>query len=171
MARILGSIDNAAIWSTQYHLIFTETAVFQFELMSGKDWRKEMFYTQMSNPMRMVPVAGEVSSIQIGREESERMIEQDAAQGKEIEQNFDKIVSEGTVKFTKIEYGDINYVELSNGTPLSLPHLILQTKPEKLKFHLIRNSYKGKGSLPEDVFSSYANTLKQAFGDSVKIKG
>lgn len=170
MARIIGSIDNAAIWNTQYHLIFTEKEILQFELMSGKEWRSDLYATQMSNRMRMVPIAGQATTYNVTREELERLVEQNAERGRDIERDIDNIIKERTHEFTSIEYAAIDNVELSNGTPVTLPHLIIHSKSKKLKFHLIRNSYRGKGKLPDDIFGSYENTLKEAFGDLLKVK-
>ncbi len=172
MINILGSIDNAAIWDTQYYLIFTENEIFQFELMSGKEFRKDIFNKQMSNPYRMAPVAGQVSNYNITREDAEQIVNKNIATGKSIEQNLDSIISEDLpeYKFTPIRYNTIDKVELSNGTMIELPHLILHGKNEKIKFHLTRNNYQARGKLPDNIFSSYEETLKKAFGDMVDVK-
>ena len=170
MTSIIGSIDNAAILNTQYYLIFTESEVLQFEMMSGKERRRDIYTTQMSNSLRMVPVAGEITTYNVTKEELIKLVDDNISRGKEIEQNIENILKEQPPKFVSLPYGDIHRVELSNGTPFTLPHLIMDLKLKKLKFHLVRKCYEGRGKLPDEVFNSYESTLKEAFGDIVSVK-
>ncbi|MCL4350098.1 MAG: hypothetical protein M1414_02720, partial [Candidatus Thermoplasmatota archaeon] len=61
MTKIIGSIDNAGQLKGIFYLIFTEDEMLKFETMSSKERRFELYLARMSNSMRMVPVAGDVT--------------------------------------------------------------------------------------------------------------
>ena len=170
MIKVIGAIDNATVWNTTYHLIFTNEEIYQFLTMEGKEQRSDLIRTQISNPYRMIPLGGTVSNYKVTQEEVSWLIDENLRRGKEIEENLDSKIKEVPPKFTVIPYSSVDKVELTNGTPLSLPHLLLDSDGKKIKFHLVHNNFKGRGKLNEDIFLSYENILKEAFGDKLNVK-
>lgn len=71
--------------------------------------------------------------------------------------------------YSRINYEDVISAKPSEETPFTLPHLILETKTDKIKFRLIHSNYQGRGKLPDDVFSSYRATSFRAFGQKLTV--
>ena len=170
MPNIKGSIDNAAIWNTTYHLIFSDNEMYQFLVMTGKEKRSDLFMAQMANPNRLLPVEGAVSNYTTTKQEVEQLTFECISKGQEIEKNLDKYIHENPPKYSVIEYANIKCVELSSGNAFSLPHVEFETSNGKIKFHLVHSNYQGRGKLPEDIFNSYLSTLKLVLGDKLVVK-
>lgn len=170
MSKILGSIDNARKGHPTYHLIFTDSELYQFLVMKGKERILDVWKAQMSNPNRMIPVEGYVSNYKVTQEEIEQIAQQNVMKGKEIEDNFEKKIKEVPPQYTVIPYSTIDQVELFSGDLFSLPHILLQAKGKKLKFNLVAYNFQGRGKLPDEVFSRYETVLRTAFGDLLKVK-
>lgn len=170
MVRVKGAIDNAAIWNTSYHLVFSDSELYQFLTMDGKERRGDLYSASMSNPVRMVPVAGLYSSYNTMKGAVQEVVNENIKRGREIEANIEAHLKEEPPNYTIIRYDEVKKAELSRGSAVSLPHLLLQTKKEKLKFHLVHSNYQGKGALPDDVFSSYENLLREAFQEKLTVK-
>lgn len=169
--RIIGSIDNAVIWSTTYHLIFMGGEMLKFKVMGTEERLLDLWNTQMSNPNRIIPVEGQISNYNVTREEVGRIIQENIIRGKEIEENLDKILEEKPDYLEEIPYSSINSVILTNGSPITLPHVQFKLNNGHLKFHLIHDNYHWRGKLEKDIFSNYTNTLSEAFGDLLSLKG
>lgn len=170
MVNIIGSIDNAAIWNTTYHLIFSDNEMYQFLVMTGKEKRSDLFQTQMDNPYRLIPVEGVASNYSVTKQEVEQLTLECLAKGQEIEKNIDKYIGESPPQYSVIEYMDIKSAELSSGTAFSLPHFEIETSKGRIKFHLVHNNFEGRGKLPDNVFSGYSSTLEAALGDKLATK-
>ena len=170
MIKIIGSIDNAAIHNNIYYLTFADREIYQFLTMDSKERRKDLFQTQMANPDRMIPVEGTISNYNVTQEEVAELVDENLARGKEIEKNLETRLKETNPSYKIIPYSDVKDVELSNGDALALPHLLLQTNDEKIKYHLISGNFRGRGKLPDETFSKYENILMQAFGTLLKVK-
>lgn len=170
MVNIIGSIDNAALRFTTYHLIFTDDGILQFLIMKGKERRSDLYHANMSNPERLIPVAGYVSNVRVTQEETAKMSQENLERGQEIEGNLESKLRENPPQYTTIPYSSIRQVELTNGSAVSLPHILLRVEGKKLKFRLIRNNFSGRGRLPDEVFSNYENTLSTAFGTLLIVK-
>ena len=170
MIKVIGAIDNASLWNTTYHLIFTQEEIYQFLVMDKKERRSDLFYTSMENPTRLMPVAGEISNYKVTKDEVKSLIAENLKRGKEIEANLESKLKEVPPKFKAIQCSSIDKVELTNGNPFSLPELLLESKGEKIKFHLVHNNYQGRGKLQDEIFSSYENILREIFCDKLKVK-
>ena len=170
IVNIIGSIDNAAIWNTTYHLIFSDNEMYQFLVMTGKEKRSDLFQSQMANPSRLIPVEGVVSNYTTTKQEVEQLTFECISKGEEIEKNIDKHIHENPPEYSVIEYTDIKSVELASGNAFSLPHVEFETAKGKMKFHLVHSNYEGRGKLPDDIFNSYLSTLKAALGDRLVVK-
>ncbi len=170
MVSIVGSIDNAGIWNTQYHLIFTENEIFQCLVMTGKERVSDIYKAGMSNPKRMVPVAGQASNYSVTKQEIQMIVDENIRRGKNLETNLEEKIRENPSAFQRIPYENINGAELANGSPLSLPHLLLKVGHKSLKFHLLHNNYQGRGKLDENTFNAYRETLSKALGEKLVIK-
>lgn len=170
MATITGSIDNAGIWNSNYHLVFTEHELIQFVVMTGRERVSDIYHADMANPSRMVPVAGAVSNYSTTRNEIQAIVAENVRRGKEIEENLDEKMKGDPSSFTRIPYENIDSVEISNGSALALPHLIIKTGRRSVKFHLLHNNYQGRGRLDGETFSSYRNTLERVFGEKLNVK-
>ncbi len=171
MVKVIGSIDNALIWNTTYHLVFSDSELLKFKVMEGAERFLDIYDTQMSNSSRMIPVEGEISNYRVTREEVKNILKENEMRGSDIEKNLDKILDDSPGYLERIPYTSIRAAELSNGNSLSLPHLELKIEGGHMKFHLNHSNYQGHGKLPEEIFSNYENTLKQALGDKLKVKG
>lgn len=171
MIRIVGSIDNAAKENETYHLIFTDSNLYQFLVMKLRERMSEEWKAGMSNPTRMVPVYDYVSNYKVTKEETEQIAQQNIVKGKEIEDNLETKIKEVPPQYTVIPYSAIKQVELSSGDAFSLPHILFHVNGKKLKFKLVAYNFQGRGKLPDEVFSRYENVLKTAFGDLLKVKG
>ena len=170
MTNIIGSIDNAGVWNTTYHLIFTDDCILQFMTISAKDRRSDLFNAQMSNSMRMVPIAGTISNYSVTKQEVIDLINESERIGKQIEENLNEHLTKNPPDYTRIPYNEVISVQLSDGTPVTLPHVIFETERGKIKFHLLHSNFQGRGKLPDDVFSRYRETLTRAFGTKLKVK-
>ncbi len=170
MITVIGSIDNASIWDTTYHLIFTKEEIYQFLVMDKKERFSDLYYSYMDNPLRMAPVEGEISSYKVNQDAVRNLVTENLERGKEIEANLESKLKEVPPKFTVIQCSSIDRVELTNGTPFSLPHLLMESKGEKIKFNLVHNNFKGRGKLQDEVFLSYENILREIFGDKLTVK-
>ena len=170
MVNIIGSIDNAAILNTTYHLIFSDNEIYQFLVMTGKEKRSDLFMSQMANPNRLLPADGFISSYKTTKEEVEMLTYECISRGQEIEKNIDKYLQDEPPKYSVIEYPEIKSVELYSGNAFSLPHVEFETSNGKIKFHLVHSNYQGRGKLPEDIFNGYLRTLKASLDDKLVIK-
>lgn len=170
MVKVIGSIDNASIWNTTYHLIFTDSELYQFLVMTGRERISENWKAEMSNPDRMIPIEGYVSNYKVTQEETELIAQQNIMKGQEIEDNLETKIKEEPSQYTVIPFSMVEEVELTNGNAVSLPHLQLRVKEKKLKFHLVRCNFRGRGKLTDEIFSQYEGTLKTAFGSLLKVK-
>ena len=170
VVKVIGSIDNANIGNTAYHLIFTDSEVYQFLLMKGREKVSEVWKAEMGNPNRMVPIAGYVSNIKVLKQVSEEIVNQNITKGKEIEDNLETKIKEMPPQYTVIPLSTVSEVELTNGNVVSLPHLILHVNGRKLKFHLVRCNFSGRGKLSDEIFSQYEGTLRTAFGSLLKVE-
>lgn len=170
MTTVIGAIDNAGIWKTSYHLVFTNNEVLQFLVMKGREKFMGIYKADMSNPSRMVPVAGAISGYSTTRAEVQMIVGENIRRGKEIEASLDERMKNDPASFTRINYESIESAELSNGTMLSLPHLLLRTGGKNLKFNLLHSNYQGRGKLDEATFSSYMITLQKALGHKLTVK-
>ncbi|EQD78369.1 hypothetical protein B1B_00760, partial [mine drainage metagenome] len=131
MAEVVGSIDNAFISRNAYHLFFTKESNAEFLLVTGKEMRKDIWGTQMSNLARMMPVYGEVSNYNVAQNEVMEIFMANEAKGKEIEDNLDKYLSEQPPQFEALEYSSVDSVKLSSGSAFSLPFLVLASNNKK----------------------------------------
>ena len=170
MVKIIGSIDNAAHMNDTYYLIFTDNEMYQFLTMSAKERLSDMWHTTMSNPERMAPVVGNYSNYKVTQEETENIVMENAKRGKEIEDNLETKLSEVPPQYTVIPYSTVDKAELSGGTVVSLPEILLHANGKKLKFHLVRCNFHGRGKLTDEIFSQYKETLTTAFGSKLKVK-
>ena len=170
MVNIIGSIDNAAIRNTTYHLIFSDNELYQFLVMTGKEKRSDLFMAQMANPNRLLPVEGAVSNYTTTKQEVEQLSIECISKGQEIEKNLDKYIHENPPKYSVIEYTDIKNVELTSGNAFSLPHVEFDTTKGEIKFHLVHSNFQGRGKLPDDIFNGYLRTLKASLADKLVVK-
>ncbi|ARD85537.1 hypothetical protein FAD_1696 [Ferroplasma acidiphilum] len=170
MVKIIGSIDNAAHMNDTYYLIFTDNEMYQFLTMSAKERLSDMWHTTMGNPERMAPVVGNYSNYKVTQEEAENIVMENARRGKEIEDNLETKLSEVPPQYTVIPYSTVDKAELSGGTVVSLPEILLHANRKKLKFHLVRCNFHGRGKLTDEIFSQYKETLTTAFGSKLKVK-
>ena len=168
--RIIGSIDNAVIWNSTYHLIITQDEILKFKIMDSEEKLLDLYDTQMENPKRFIPVEGEISNYNITREEVQNIIQENLMRGKEIEENLDKIMEDKPNYLEIILNSSIEAVTLSNGTAVTLPHVEFKLTRGHLKFHLNHSNHQGRGKLPEDVFAKYEDALKEAFGEKLNVK-
>ncbi len=170
MVNIIGSIDNAALRFTTYHLIFTDDAILQFPVMKNRERLSDISLARMSNPKRMIPVVGAVSDYRVTQEEMAHILQENLERGHEIERNLESKLRENPPQYTTIPYSSIRQVELTNGNAVSLPHILFRMEGKKLKFHLVGYNFSGRGRLPDEVFSNYENTLSKAFGTLLIVK-
>ena len=170
MVSVIGSIDNAGIWNTQYHLIFTHNELLQFKVMSGKERVSEIYKANMENPTRMVPVAGRISEYSTTKQEVERIVSENIKRGKEIEENLEEKLNEKPSNFTKISYDSIDSAELANGTSMTLPHLVIKIGHKSIKFHLLHNNYQGRGKLDLETFRHYRSILETSLAEKMRVK-
>ncbi len=170
MAKIIGSIDNAGQLKGIFYLIFTEDEMLKFETMSSKERRFELYQARMSNSMRMVPVAGDVTSYNIMKETVENMIVENIGWGQDIEKDLDEYLQKPPPEFERFSYDDITSVELSGGTAVTLPHLIFKLSDNHEKFHLLHGNFKGRGKIEDDVFKKYEDVLKEALPGKLEVK-
>ena len=112
MVNIIGSIDNAAIWNTTYHLILSDNEMYQFLVMTGKEKRSDLFMAQMANPNRLLPADGYISSYKTTKEEVEMLTFECISRGQEMEKNIDTYIHENPPKYSVIEYTDSNLLYL-----------------------------------------------------------
>ncbi|MGP6238895.1 hypothetical protein ACNF40_00565 [Cuniculiplasma sp. SKW4] len=169
--RIIGSIDNAVMWSATYHLIFIDGEMLKFKVMGTEERVLDIWNTQMTNANRIIPVEGQISNYNMTKEEVEKIIQENLIRGKEIEENLDKILEDKPDYLEEIPYSSINSVILTNGSLITLPHVEFRCANRHLKFHLAHDNYHGRGKLEKDVFTNYTNTLRESFGDLLYVKG
>ena len=146
MREIIGSIDNANIGNTHYYLISSENEMYQFLTIEGKEVRSELFHAQMSNPDRMIPLEGTISDYMVAKDATKAVIQRSLKLGKDIEQNLDARLSETPPNYVGIPSSAVTGVELSKGNDFSLPHSIIRLNEKKLKFHLVRCNFSGRGN-------------------------
>lgn len=170
MVSIIGSVDNAGIWNTRYHLVFTHNEILQFEVMSGRERVSDIYKANMENPTRMVPVAGKIAEYSTTKQEVEQLVSENIRRGKEIEINIEKKLEEKPSTFKRIPYDSIESVELTNGTSITLPHLAIKVGRKPIKFHLLHNNYQGRGKLDRETFQEYRKILDAAFAEKLNVK-
>ena len=73
----------------------------KFETMSRKERRFELYQARMSNSMRMVPVAGDVTSYHIMKETVENMIVENIGWGQDIEKDLDEYLQKPPPEFER----------------------------------------------------------------------
>lgn len=170
MTRIIGSIDNAYIYNTAYHLVFSDNQLYVFMTMPGKETRHDMRVASMSNPTRMVPIVNNYSDYRTMKNEVMLLSSENMRRGKEIEEHLDEKLGEEPRSYETIEYATVTSAELSAGTVFSLPHVIIEYGKSKKKFRLNQRNYQGRGKLPDEVFAEYERVLKEALGDRLLVK-
>ncbi len=176
MPSVIGSIDNA--WKrgkTTYihHLIFTEDSLLIFDIFHKKELRKEITQYLMSDPLTLAPFAGAQSYAlyRDSKQINQHIISEAIDAGIQIEKNLDSEISREPPEFQRIGYAEIKSVTLGQGKHLELPFLTIQTDGENIKYHLMHNNYEKLAHLDDETFKKYADTLKNALGEKVEIKG
>ena len=114
--------------------------------LEGKEVRSELFHAQMSNPDRMIPLEGTISNYTVAKDATKAVIQRSLKLGKDIEQNLDARLSETPPNYVGIPSSAVTGVELSKGNDFSLPHSIIRLNEKKLKFHLVRCNFSGRGN-------------------------
>ena len=166
MIKVIGAIDNASIFNTTYYLIFTDQEIYQFMTMEGREKRSDLLQQQLSNPTYMIPV----TNYKATQNEVIMLVMENIRRGKEIEENLESKIKDVPPNYTVIPYSTVEEAELSSGNLFSLPHLLLHVKGKKIKYHLVRENFKGRGKLADATFSEYEDILKTAFGSKLIIK-
>lgn len=166
MIKVIGSIDNAAIFNTTYYLIFTNDEIYQFMTMSGKERRSDLLQQQLGNPTSMIPV----TNYRATQNEVTMLVMENIRRGQEIEDNLESKIKEVPPNYTVIPYSTVEEVELSAGNLFSLPHLLMHLNGNKIKYHLVRENFKGRGKLADKTFSEYENILRTAFESKLTVK-
>jgi hypothetical protein len=170
MAEIIGSIDNAVHQNKTYYLIFADNEMYQFMTMDSREKRSELYHAQISNPYLMLTGGGGLQGYKITQDTVASIIQENISKGQEIEKNFESKRSEIPPQYTLIPYSAINQVELTNGTLVTLPHVLFKMGEKNLKFHLVHDNYKGRGKLSDDIFSKYEEVLRKAFESALIVK-
>lgn len=168
----MGSIDNAvpAHSHETYYLIFTDSEIYQFMTMDSRERRYDLYHAQMSNPYLMLTGGMGMTGYRLTQDEVAAILQENLARGKEIEKNFESKIKENPPSYEIIPYSTVSQAELTNGTLVTLPHLLLHTGDKEIKFHLVHDNYKGRGKLSEETFTKYKEVLKNAFGGALIVK-
>ncbi len=172
MPQIIGSIDNAVpVHSHEtYYLIFTDIEIYQFMTMNSREKRYDLYHAQMSNPNLMLTGGIGMTGYRLTQDEVATILQENIARGQEIEKNFESKIKETPHGYEVIPYSTVSQAELTNGTLVTLPHLLLHTEHKEIKFHLVHDNYKGRGRLSDETFSKYEEVLRNAFGSALLVK-
>jgi hypothetical protein len=158
LVQIIGSIDNASRGRSTYHLIFTSKEILQFLVMDRRE-----SYALMRNTI------GFSSGYRNAKIAVQGMASTCLERGKEIEEHIETRITGEKGSYISIDYSEISDVSLSGGNAFTLPHLSFIYKGRQVRYNLIQANYKGRGKLPEDVISSYRNTLEKALPENLKV--
>lgn len=167
MTEIVGSIDNAFVGLNAYHLVFTRQEMLRFLVMGRKEHRSGM--RAASDPSGLFTISGAISNSRSVGTEVLLIISTNLARGREIEKNMDAYIGDPNQQFVSLDYGLIEKVELSSGTSFKMPQLTVRTDGKKEKYQLNHGNSRGRGRIPDEVFSGYENTLRSVMGDRVSV--
>lgn len=172
--EILGSIDNAFHVGFGnnggiFHLIFTNHQLIGAQVMTNRE-KIQRFRVAQANPLMAVsPVIGDIATYKQVQQETMDILEDSLARGTDIEKDLDAYLKSDQKDCIILNYEDIDNVEFSQGTRISLAHVEFVAKGKKWKYHLNHNNFQKSGKLDVDTFDRYSSILQKVFQEKLTI--
>ncbi len=171
MQKIIGYIDNASSHRSYFHLVFTTEYLYACEISNPTETRRAFMGEMKANntgsaliESEFVPVVGLYHYHNTLQRSVMDFLASNTAKGADIEANLDNYISNNPNRVRSFDYDQIESAEFKQGTDFKLPHLIIKTGEETLKFHLVHDNYHHAGKLQQDTYDRYRNTLTEALG-------
>ncbi len=167
--KVIGSLDNAMRHgyndkSSVYHLVFTKDSIFSIKIMDRSEELRKMDVD--AEKTEMTP--GSSSSALSGRMEM-KITDKALEAGKKVEKDIDEFVESNPEDVETINCSRVSKVEFSRGTLFSLPYVRFLMENTQMKYDLTRGNFSKAGKLKHDVYESYSRTLKDVFGDKLRL--
>ena len=172
MADIVGSIDNAyqgRIGVRVYHLIFTTTTLYKFDVMNREDLSQYYKNYIKQNPIAVFGQNGMIGPL--GNYEYEQVVKQSHFQavleaekiGLDIEKNLDKYLSENPGNFEAVDLSGVTKVSLIQGKDLRLPKLVIVSGSGEDEYKLMHNNFEKLAKLDDETITRYRSVLEKVF--------
>lgn len=168
--EIIGSLDNAVRFGANFkntvlHLIFTPGTLYSIKVLDRKQELDNMDMEEERSELSPGSSSNAVES-HMQMKLAERAIHI----GEEIEADFIEYIETNPDDVDTMKLSRITRAEFSRGSMFALPYVRFVMANTELKYELIRESYGKAGKLKDLAYQTYLGTLRDVFGDKVRVR-